>query len=75
MFDSLSFIDLDAGGPHFLHARDAIYDAFDAAVTSGRIPPAATIRSRIEKVFADRGMGKDAASDGANFSSVREGFQ
>ena len=75
VFDSLSLLHPSSKGPTFLHARDAIYDAFDALVGNGTIPADPAVEAAVQKVFRDRGMGTDASSSNAKFRQAKEGFQ
>lgn len=75
VFDSLSLLHPSDNGPTFLHARDAVYDAFYALVAEGAIPADPAVEAAVRKVFRDRGMGADASSPNAKFRSAREGFQ
>ena len=75
VFDSLSLLHPSDNGPTFLHARDAVYDAFHALVAEGAIPADPAVEAAVRKVFRDRGMGADASSPNAKFRSAREGFQ
>jgi extracellular elastinolytic metalloproteinase len=74
VFDAITLLHPMPDGPHYLHARDAVVQAFDDLVVKGRIPADPALRSAVVDVFRRRGMGSDARSEDAEFSSVREGF-
>lgn len=74
VLDSLRFLHPGPKGPHFLHARDALFSAFAAAVQAGMLPGDPALRQGVEEAFRVRGMGPGAASADAEFGSAREAF-
>lgn len=74
VFDSLRFLHPGPRGPHFLHARDALLGAYDAAVQAGQLPADPALWHGVEEAFRVRGMGPGATSADAEFKSAKEAF-
>jgi extracellular elastinolytic metalloproteinase len=74
VFDAIALLHPMDKGPHFLHARDAVIEAFDLLVAQGKLPATPALRASVVDVFRQRGMGSDARSKDAEFKSAIEGF-
>ncbi len=75
VMDSLKLLPVGPEAPTFLDGRTALFRAFDAAVLDGAIPgDPATLRTAVEKVFADLGMGPAAASPTARYRDIVAAF-
>jgi len=71
--DALRNLHNGSDGPHFLHARDAVYAALRARVGFWGVAPSA-VTGPVEAVFAARGMGPGARSGSADYDRIQEAF-
>lgn len=74
VFDTICRLHPGPEGPHFLHARDALYDALEQRVASWGVDGPTTTRT-VKGVFAARGMGPGAKSGSAGYDEIEEAFQ
>jgi extracellular elastinolytic metalloproteinase len=73
VFDAVCRLHPGSDGPHFLHARDAIYAALATRIGSWGVDQTA-VTQNVRAVFAARGMGDDARSPTAAYNTIVEAF-
>lgn len=73
VFDAICRLHPGSDGPHFLHARDAIYAALATRIGSWGVDQTA-VTQNVRAVFAARGMGDDARSPTAAYNTIVEAF-
>jgi extracellular elastinolytic metalloproteinase len=73
VFDAVCRLHPGTDGPHFLHARDAVYAALAARIGTWGVDQTA-LTQEVRSVFAARGMGDDARSPSAAYDAIVEAF-